>query len=124
MSTRPYPSTGTMTTSKPSLSSAWPTPPTAGCSTAPTTMRVPSSRTARTPPQMASATDSVPPEVKTISSGCAPIASATTARDSSSRVRAARPGPWMLSGSPKESSAAITASRAAGSSGVAEALSR
>ena len=73
-STRPYSSTGTITTSKPSLSRTWQTPPTAGCSTALTTIRVPSSRTARTPPQIPSATDSVPPEVKTISSGCAPRA--------------------------------------------------
>ncbi len=68
-------------------------PPTAGCSTAPITTRVPSSRIARTPPQIASATDSVPPDVNTISSGCAPIARATTSRASSSDPtrRAARP---------------------------------
>ena len=41
------PSTGTSIISNPSLCSALHTPPTAGCSTAPTTIRVPSSRTAR-----------------------------------------------------------------------------
>ncbi len=89
-----------------------------------TTIRDPSSRTARTPPQIASATDSVPPDVKTISSGCAPIAAATTARDPSRMPRASRPGAWMFNGSPNASSAAIVASRAAGSNGVADALSR
>ena len=49
------------------------TPPTDGCSIVVVTTRVPSSRTARTPPQIASATDSVPPHVNTISSGCAPM---------------------------------------------------
>src|SRR5688572_19970418 len=87
-------------------------------------MRVPSSRIARTPPQMARAIDSVPPDVKTISSACAPIASATCSRAPSRSARAARPGVWIDSGSPYASSAAISASRASGSRGVAEAESR
>ena len=124
MSIRPSASTGTMTTSKPSLSRTWQTPPTAGCSAAPITTRVPSSRIARTPPQIASATDSVPPDVNTSSSGCAWIERATTSRASSMIRRAARPGPWMFSGSPNESRAATKASRAAGKSGVADAASR
>ena len=93
-------------------------------STALVTIRVPSSRTALTPPKTASATDSVPPDVNTISSGCAPIAEATIERESSMSERDLLPASWRLRGSPKISSAPTIAACASAASGVAEAESR
>ena len=74
---------------------------------------------------MASATDSVPPDVNTISSGWAPSAPATVSRDSSSIERAARPGAWMQQRiAERVEGGRRDAARASGSSGVAEAPSR
>ena len=50
---------------------------------------------------MARLLDSVPPEVNTISSGCAPISAATCSRAVSTAAFAARPNGWSLDGFPK-----------------------
>ncbi len=68
---------------------------------------------------------SVPPEVKVISSGRAPIRSATAARALSTASRARRPPSWRVEGFPGRSRrAAVIASRTAGSSGVVALWSR
>jgi hypothetical protein len=62
---------------------------------------------------------SVPPEVKTISSGVAPTSRATSARASSTAARAARPGACVLDGLPGSArSAAAIASATSGRTGV------
>ena len=82
-----------------------PPPATAGCSIA-LDDHGPSTRPAATP-RPPERTDSVPPDVNTISSGCAPIASATERpRILEQRPRGAAGRRGSASGSPKASSAA------------------
>ena len=54
-------------------------------------------------PLMARLSDSVPPEVKTISSGETPRKRAMVSRAASIPSRASRPKPWMLDALPKRS---------------------
>ena len=76
-------------------------------------------------PRRAALSDSLPPEVKTISAGSAPTSSATRARASSTAPRARCPNQWRLEGLPKSSRRnGSIASSTRGSSGVVALWSR
>ena len=79
-STMPYPSTGRYVTAKPCSSSHSQVWVIAWCSTADVMMWFPFPRCANATPLSAQLSDSVPPLVKKISSGSAPIAAATCVR--------------------------------------------
>ncbi len=118
----PSPSTGTSTGSKPSSARESPASRTAGCSAAEKTTRLrpgSRSRAARAAPLTARVSDSVPPEVKTISSGRTPRADATASRADSTAFLAARPGAWIEEGlAAREVSHGSIASSASGRRGV------
>ena len=100
-STRPEPSTGAATTSKPNFSrwcAAWPT---AWCSTALTTSRLPRALPAQAAPLTARLLASVPPEVRTISRAAPPRSAASRSCASSRALRAARPAACAEDGLPK-----------------------
>ena len=100
-STRPAPSTGTTVSSHPWRASQRQVSMTDGCSTAlVTTRRRGDLPRAAHAPWIARLFDSVPPLVKTISSGAAPIKAAICARAASIRSRAARPGAYGADGFP------------------------
>lgn len=67
---------------------------------------------------------SVPPEVKTTSTGSAPSDAATRARPSSSSMRACWPALWMDDGFPTVRNASVNAASASGRIGVVAAWSR
>ena len=74
---------------------------------------------------MARSFASVPPDVKTISSACAPTRRATSARASSTAARAARPDACVLDGLPGSArNAAAIASATSGRTGVVALWSR
>ena len=118
-SSRPARSTGTWITAAPARSSSAQAPSRAGCSTAVvTTLRRPSPRTA-------SASASVPPDVKTISLGSQSSASPHCSRARSTRARASCPGLCTEEGLANTSRrAGIIAAITAGSSGVVALASR
>ena len=90
---------------------------TAGCSMA-LTMRCPGWKRARLP-NSARLSDSVPPEVKTISFSPAPRTAATWARAASTAARASRPDRWSSDGLPYRSEKkGSIASSTLGSTGV------
>jgi hypothetical protein len=67
---------------------------------------------------------SVPPEVKTTSTGSAPSDAATRARPSSSSIFACWPALWIEDGLPTVVSASVNAASASGRIGVVAAWSR
>ena len=112
-------STGTRTTSTPPRSSSAQAPSSAGCSTdVVTTLRRPRPRTA-------SASASVPPEVKTISRASQSRAAPHCSRPRSTSARASWPGLWTEEGFANTSArAGFMAAITAGSSGVVALASR
>ena len=127
-STRPSSSTSSQTTSAPSCSpSQWTGSRTAWCSTreASTRRRAGSSAVRdHQSPLTARLSASVPPAVKITSLGVTPSAPAIVSRDSSTRLRAARPAVCSDEAFPVADRAPIMASRAQSSSGVVAAWSR
>ena len=126
-STTPCASTGSSRTSAPKAAAARADSRTAGCSTAEhSSTASPRSRSAASAtPRTARLSDSVPPEVKTISPGSRPRKAATSSRASSRSRRARWAGGWLPVGLP--SGAAWTsamAARTSGRSGVVAAWSR
>ncbi len=99
--TMPYSSTERYVTSKPWASSVWHVRNTAWCSIF-EVMRWPRPR-ARASPFTPKLSDSVPPEVKTSSSGAMARKRAMRSRATSTASRAARPKPCTLDGFPKTS---------------------
>ena len=106
--TRPAPSGFTRVTSYPSGSRALRHWRTALCSTAVETMCFPTRRFCQRAERMAQLSPSVPQEVKRSCRGGAPRASATAARLSSTRSRAARPRGYWAEGLPKSSVRTLT----------------
>ena len=118
-SSLPSPSTGIRMTSTPERSSSAQAPSTAGCSTAVVTTFL------RARPRSASASDSVPPEVKTSSRGSQSSAVPHCSRARSTRLRASCPGLCTDDGFANTSrSAGIMADMTAGSRGVVALASR
>src|SRR5215831_7058396 len=116
----PCRSTSTTTRLKPSRSTNRAASCVAGCSTALITTCCPArSGVANAAPLIAWLVASVPPLVKTISSGSAPRSRATSPRASSTAVRARTPCSWALDGLPKHARKyGSIASTTAGSIGV------
>ena len=102
--TSPTRPTATRVTSKPSRSSERQGSRTAACSMDVVTMCRPRPHGARAAPRTARLSDSVAPDVKTISSAEAPTSAATCARASSTARCASWPKPWLrLEGLPNRS---------------------
>ena len=121
--TTPSGAGATRSTANPSAASASIARMTAGCSKAVTTRWRP--RAARAAPRMPIASASVPPLVKTTSSGSASSARATSARAASRARDAAAPAAWAAAGLPKSSRAASDmAARTSAAGRVEAALSR
>src|SRR5436190_3919202 len=124
-STRPSPFTGTRVTRQPWRSRRATVSSTLGCSIVDVTRWSPRDRSASAAPAMASAFDSVAPDVKTISLGSPPRRAATRSRASSSARRARRPAACRLEAFPySRSRNGSRAARTSGLTRVVAALSR
>ena len=117
---RPNRSTGRYVTSKPSFCRASQVSMTARCSVWPVTMWLPFWRYIRAAPRIARSSDSVAPDVNTISLSAAFIAAATWCRASSTAASASHPKTWLREAAFPNVSVKYgsMASRTAGSSGV------
>ena len=125
-STTPDGNTRSMRSTPPSIAAWCTAPSTALCSMGDVTMvwRAPV-RMVRQPPSTARLSDSVPPEVMTTSSTCAPKQRATRSRASSSAARASRPQRCVDDGFPKRGPKnGSIAAKTSGRTGVVAAWSR